>query len=286
MVYFILWGMLMYQLIYNLGLKIYHNMYGKTVLKMIVFLTISIIMKDFALYSFSSSGYSILTDNVIQLFKIFGFIVKPSPTFEIFWIFFPISIIFVMLFLNFKGLFNKNLFVRFLPDDDNVKIGIKDLELDIVVPKELFRYSVMFSLFYMLTIELSLINWYFFKNVFSMTFQNSIIILGLFSLYSFVLLSIEMQTFLQKQYIENIFLLDGQQLVTDIFEDYIKNGEKLISSENIDMNVRKFIEIGIFESAYNIDFSTINNSKYRINIEEKFLKLYIKSKNKNLGSRD
>lgn len=286
MIYFILWGMLMLQLIYNLGLKIYHNMYGKTILKMIVLLTVSIIMKDFIIYSFSSSGYSILTDNIVQLFKIFGFIVKPSPIFEVFWIFFPVSILFVMLLLNFKGLFNKKIFVRFLSDGDNVKIGINGIELDLLVPKELFRYSVMFSLFYMLTIELSLINWYFFKNVFSMTFQNSIIILGLFSLYSFVLFSIEMQTFLQKQSIENIFLLDGQQLVVNIFEDYIKTGEKIISSENIDMNVRRFIEIGIFESAYNIDFSTINNLKYRINIDEKFLKLYIKSKDRNLGSHD
>ncbi|MCK1243565.1 hypothetical protein MX041_09860 [Streptococcus uberis] len=162
----------MYQLIYNLGLKIYHNMYGKTVLKMIVFLTISIIMKDFVLYSFSSSGYSILTDNVIYLFKIFGFIVKPSPIFEVFWIFFPILIIFVMLLLNFKGLFNKKLFVRFLSDGDNVKIGIKGIELDIVVPIVLFRYSVMFSLFYMLTIELSLINWYFFRDFFFDSFSK------------------------------------------------------------------------------------------------------------------
>lgn len=286
MIYFILWGMLMLQLIYNLGLKIYQNMYGKAILKMIVLLTVSIIMKDFVLYSFSSSGYSILTDYIIELFKIFGIILKPTPKFEVFWIVFPISIVLIMIFLNVKGLHNDKSFIKLIPDSDNIKVEIRDIEFDIVVPKELLRYTVMFSLFYMLTIEFSLLNWYFFRNVFSITFLNSIIIVGLFSLLSFVLFSIEMQTFLQKQSIENIFLSDDQQLVVDVFEDYLKTGEKLISSHNIDMNVRKFIEIGIFQSAYSIDFSTINNSNYRINIDEKFLKLYIKSKNRNLESHD
>lgn len=70
-IFIVLVGVLMYSILYKLGLKVYDNLYGRTLLAMLLFQPIILVGLILSEYLLSDSGYSITSEFLVSFFNIF-----------------------------------------------------------------------------------------------------------------------------------------------------------------------------------------------------------------------
>lgn len=69
-IFIVLVGVLMYSILYKLGLKVYDNLYGRTLLAMLLFQPIILVGLILSEYLLSDSGYSITSEFLVSFFNI------------------------------------------------------------------------------------------------------------------------------------------------------------------------------------------------------------------------
>lgn len=82
-IFIVLVGVLMYSILYKLGLKVYDNLYGRTLLAILLFQPIILVGLILSEYLLSDSGYSITSEFLVSFFNEMGFNVRLSPMFDV-----------------------------------------------------------------------------------------------------------------------------------------------------------------------------------------------------------
>lgn len=278
----------MYSVLYNLGLKVYDNIYGKVFLGLLIFLPIGVIGILTMEYSLSSSGYSFYSEFLVEILRLVGIIIKPTATLDVVLNISVLVIVFI-IYVFFPGKVINKLNIDGLRYNEKKKVLIVDGEAGIKakLPLPLMNISVLFSITYMSIIELVYFNWYVFGHQFGNVLQNIIIVLIMFVILEFIIMTHEMKDYIQELSVRMIFQdMDDYLLVRAIFETYIENTEVILSYVDIDLLVKNFIELGIFQSAFKIDFTRPASEYYRIDINKKLLEIYKEEKESYLGQKN
>lgn len=285
---FIVLGVAMYSVLYNLGLKVYDNIYGKAFLRLLIFLPIGVIGILTMEYSLSSSGYSFYSELLVEILRLVGIIIKPTATLDVV-LNISVLVIAFIIYVFFPGKVINKLNIDGLRYNEKKKALIVDGEAGIKakLPLPLMNISVLFSITYMSIIELVYFNWYVFGHQFGNVLQNIIIVLIMFVILEFIIMTHEMKDYIQELSVRMIFHdKDDYLLVRAIFETYIENAEVILSYVDIDLLVKNFIELGIFQSAFKIDFTRPASEYYRIDINKKLLEIYKEEKESYLGQKN
>lgn len=270
----------MYSVLYNLGLKVYDNIYGKAILGMLIFLPIGVISMLTMEYSFSSSGFSLYSEYLVELLNLIGITIELTATLDVV-LNISVLVIILILYVFSSGKIINKLNIAGLYYDEKNKVLIIDGEAGAKakLPLSLMNISVLFSITYMVIIELSYYNWYSFSHQFGNVLQNIIIVLIMFVVLEFIIMTREMIDYIQEMSVRMIFQnADDYLLVRTIFEVYIEDAEVILSYTDIDLLVKHFIELGIFQSAFKIDFNRPASEYYRIDINKKLLEIYKEEK--------
>lgn len=270
----------MYSVLYNLGLKVYDNIYGKAILGMLIFLPIGVISMLTMEYSFSSSGFSLYSEYLVELLNLIGITIELTAILDVV-LNISVLVIILILYVFSSGKIINKLNIAGLYYDEKNKVLIIDGEAGAKakLPLSLMNISVLFSITYMVMIELSYYNWYAFSHQFGNVLQNIIIVLIMFVVLEFIIMTREMIDYIQEMSVRMIFQnADDYLLVRTIFEVYIEDAEVILSYTDIDLLVKHFIELGIFQSAFKIDFNRPASEYYRIDINKKLLEIYKEEK--------
>lgn len=279
-IFIIVLGVTMYSVLYNLGLKVYDNIYGKAILGMLIFLPIGVISMLTMEYSFSSSGYSFYSEYLVKLLNLIGITIKLTAILDVILNISMIVIVFILCLFCF-GKIVKVINIDGLYYDEKNRVLVIDGEAGAKakLPLSSMNIPILFSVTYMVIIELSYYNWYLFSHQFGNVLQNIIIVLIMFVVLEFVIMIREMIDYIQELSVRMIFQnADDYLLVRNIFEVYIEDAEVILSYTDIDLLVKHFIELGIFQSAFKIDFNRPASEYYRIDINKKLLEIYKEEK--------
>ncbi|WP_164683319.1 hypothetical protein [Streptococcus hyointestinalis] len=284
-IFIVLVGVLMYSILYKLGLKVYDNLYGRTLLAILLFQPIILVGLILSEYLLSDSGYSITSEFLVSFFNEMGFNVRLSPMFDVIQNVIIILAVFIALrFLTGKSI-NKIAKVEGISyDDERREIVVEGKGgVETTLPLSLLNTSVLFSVIYMLIITLSLYNWYLFSNHFGNVLQNIVIVLAVLAVIEFFIMTYEMIEYMKEQSIRMVFQYPEDYLsVMAIFDLYIENREVVLSYLDIDSCVKQFIEKGIFRSAFKVDFNGKPSEYYRIDIAKELVDVYESEKKKYL----
>ena len=275
----------MYSILYQLGLKLYANVYGRRLLLLLISIPLGISFLLSTEYFLSTTIYSTSGEAFVSLLTSLGIAIKLTPALDMGIYTLPILVAGICYLIFLRKLTTHKIKYRSLSYDTSTKELILEVRngTKLFIPMSFITTTVLFSLTYMLFIEFSIYHWILFKGQLGDHFQSPIIVLAILSLIEFVVVSYETIDLAKRLAVYSLCHSEEEMTsVITVFETVIKDDKAILHYLDIDHQIKHFIELDIFQSPFKINFKSSPNEYYRIEINNTLVAIYkeIRTKNK------